>query len=263
MSFEFSRPLIFVAHPDDETIACAGLMQRMAASLVVFATDGAPPHYGFERKFGSLENYSRARFHEAAQALGQVSNCSLHRLVRAEGSYFVDQHLFQDIPQALASLCKIARDFSPDALITHAYEGGHIDHDTCSFIARHAADALSLRRFEFPLYWMDGSGKATKQTFRDVGDSPTEWRLTEAEVLTKGKMLAEYRTQAGLAAAFPPATERIRPASRSDFSIAPCPSYSYRSWWSRFWHSRISARSVLKKFAQFELQTDRTKTSHR
>jgi LmbE family N-acetylglucosaminyl deacetylase len=58
------RPLIFVAHPDDETIACAGLLQRVPASLVVFATDGAAPGLGGERKYGSLKVYSDLRFQE-------------------------------------------------------------------------------------------------------------------------------------------------------------------------------------------------------
>jgi hypothetical protein len=44
----FRRPLIFVAHPDDETLACGGLLQRFPGALVVFATDGTPAGYGLE-----------------------------------------------------------------------------------------------------------------------------------------------------------------------------------------------------------------------
>ena len=36
------RTLVIVAHPDDETITCGGLLQRMRDPCVVFATDGAP-----------------------------------------------------------------------------------------------------------------------------------------------------------------------------------------------------------------------------
>jgi len=56
------RPLIFVAHPDDETLACGGLLQRVGKSLVVFATDGAAPGFGCERRYGSLKDYSDLRF---------------------------------------------------------------------------------------------------------------------------------------------------------------------------------------------------------
>ena len=54
----FGRVLVLVAHPDDETIGCSGLLQRASSALVVFAVDGAPPHYGFEKKYGSLAQYS-------------------------------------------------------------------------------------------------------------------------------------------------------------------------------------------------------------
>jgi LmbE family N-acetylglucosaminyl deacetylase len=251
--FEFSRPLIFVAHPDDETIACGGLMQRMAASVVVFATDGAPPHYGYERQFGSLEKYSHLRFHEAGMALSHLPDCQFRRLSNRDGSYFVDQHLFHDLQPALVSLCAIAREFSPDAVISHVYEGGHIDHDACSFLAMHAATLLSLRRFEFPLYWIDDGGKSRVQSFRDPGAPGVEWRLTEAELARKEKMLAEYKTQPELASGFPPETERIRFATRNDFSVSLCRDYSYRTWRPRLWRPRISSKALLKKFAEFQI----------
>jgi LmbE family N-acetylglucosaminyl deacetylase len=247
LPFDFNRPLIFVAHPDDETIACGGLLQRMTESQVVIATDGAPPHYGFKRRFGTLEKYSTVRFQEAARALGYVPNCSIHRLAKPDGSYFVDQHLFRDLDWALGSLCKIARAFSPDALLCHAYEGGHIDHDTCSFIAMHCAAALSLRRFEFPLYWEDENGKSTVQQFRDGGAVPVEWSLTASEVACKEKMLGEYKSQA-LASTFPSSPERIRAVTCTDFSKAHCRHYSYRDWW----RTRLSSKVLLKKLAQFD-----------
>jgi N-acetylglucosamine malate deacetylase 2 len=219
----------------------------MPASLVVFATDGAPPHYGFKHKFGSLKNYSNTRFQEATRALGQVPNCSFQRLTKRDGSCFVDQHLFHDLERALDSLCTIARAFSPDALLCHAYEGGHIDHDTCSFIAMHCAAALSLRRFEFPLYWEDESGKSIVQQFRPSGAALVEWALTASEIACKEKMLGEYKSQPALASAFPLVTERIRAATYTDFTVPHCQHYSYRSWW----RTRLNSRALLKKFAQF------------
>jgi N-acetylglucosamine malate deacetylase 2 len=249
--FEFSRPLILVAHPDDETLGCGGLLQRMPASMVVFATDGAPPYYGFERKFHSLKNYSDLRFQEAARVGAHLPNCSFQRLTKPDGTYFVDQHLFHDLRPALNSLCDIARAFSADALLSHAYEGGHIDHDACAFIARRAAADLSMKGFEFPLYFQDENGKAVFQQFRDSGLTPVEWRLTEAESALKAKMLTEYVTQPGLAEMFQLATERIRDASHTDFSVPQCRDYSYRDRWRRPWRTRISADVLLRKFAEF------------
>jgi LmbE family N-acetylglucosaminyl deacetylase len=254
--FDFSRPLIFVAHPDDETLACGGLVQRMASSLVVFATDGAPPDHGFERKFGTLKRYSETRFQEAALALAQVPNCSFQRLTKPDGTYFVDEQLFHNLPQALASLCRIARCFSPDALLSHAYEGGHIDHDACSFLAMHAAAALALPRFEFPLYSRNQNGQLVLQQFCDASSAPAEWHLTETEVLCKQKMIAAYASQRGLASAFHFSTERIRPATRTDFSIAACRDYSYRNRWQRLWRKGLSASALLRNFRKFEVRQD-------
>jgi LmbE family N-acetylglucosaminyl deacetylase len=52
--------------------------------------------------------------------------------------------LFEDLPDAATSLLAIAHTYSPDAIISHAYEGAHIDHDACSFLAMHIAAALSV-----------------------------------------------------------------------------------------------------------------------
>ena len=200
--------------------------------------------------FGSLENYSTTRFQEATRALGHASNCSFQRLTKPDGSYFVDQHLFHDLDRALDSLCTIARAYSPDVLLCHAYEGGHIDHDTCSFIAMHCAAALSLRRFEFPLYWEDESGKSIVQQFRDTGAVPVELTLRAREISCKEKMLSEYKSQPALVSAFPLATERIRAATYTDFTVSHCRQYSYRSWC----RTRLRSRALLKKFARFEAQ---------
>jgi N-acetylglucosamine malate deacetylase 2 len=268
-TLEFRRPLIFVAHPDDETLGCGGLLQRMDASLVVFATDGAPPYDGLERRFRSLKEYSALRFQEAARALAHLPNCSYQRLTKLQGEYFVDQHLFQDLRPALNSLCHIARGFLPDALLSHAYEGGHIDHDACSFIASHAAAALSLRRFEFPLYWLNEDGKGVVQQFRDTSSDAVELHLTDAEIARKKKMLAEYKTQPGIATGPPPTIERRRPAARTDYSIPMCRVYDYRDWHSclrfgpffRKWRDQRGSKILLNKFADFELKSPATDTT--
>lgn len=252
MVFDFSRPLIFVAHPDDETLACGGLLQRMASSLVVFATDGAPHHHGFERKFGTLQHYSETRFQEAAVAVAQVSHCSFQRLTKPDGAYFVDEQLFRDLAPAFLSLCRIARSFSPDALVSHAYEGGHIDHDACSFLTMHVAATLALRRFEFPLYSRNPAGLLVLQQFCDEGCAPLEWHLTEPELSCKRMMLAAYKSQPGLASAFSLGSERIRLATRTDFCRAHCRDYSYRNRWQRLWQKGISASVLLKNFKEFE-----------
>jgi LmbE family N-acetylglucosaminyl deacetylase len=264
-----SRPLILVAHPDDETLACGGLLQRVPASMVVFATDGTPGGYGLERTFGSLKAYTELRLQEGSRALGHIPNASFKWMTLTDGFYFSDQHVFEDLPDAAISLRAIAQAFAPEAIVSHAYEGAHIDHDACSFLAMHVAAALSLKRFEFPMYWLDKSGKAVLQQFRDISSSAAagrsngsladveELQLSEAEILCKNKMRAEYRTQQGTVSTFAPGTERFRLAvtNSSAFSLAQCPSYLFQERHPRFYHTyrhRLPARRLLKKFAEFE-----------
>jgi LmbE family N-acetylglucosaminyl deacetylase len=263
----FSRPLIFVAHPDDETLACGGLLQRFPESLVVFATDGTPAGYGLERRYGRLKAYTELRFQEAACALSHVPNASFKWITGADGSYFGDMHVHEELQAAAISLRAIAQVFAPDAIVSHSYEGAHIDHDACSFIAMHVASALLLKRFEFPMYWLDQSGKAVLQRFRDgglgvaaralEGTAIMKWQLSEAEIECKKKMMAEYRTQQGTVSTFDPSTERFRPATTTSasFAVRLCRDYLYQERPPRFYHTRrhrLPAKVLLKKFAEFE-----------
>jgi LmbE family N-acetylglucosaminyl deacetylase len=259
--------LIFVAHPDDETLACGGLLQRVPASLVVFATDGASPGFGCERTFGSLKAYSEVRFQEASRALAHVSNASYQRLTKPDGSYFVELNLFEELPEALAALCVLGRSFSPDVMISHAYEGAHIDHDACSFLAMQACAALSLMRFEVPLYWLDQRRKPVLQRFRDDGNEVIEWQLSDAEIQVKKQMMAEYNSQRGTVSTFDPSSERMRLAAidGSAFSAALCRSYLHQERRPRFYHTRrhrLSAKVLLRKFAKLEVSKQQNDPDH-
>jgi len=211
----------------------------------------------------------RHEHQEAARALSHVPNSTFKWLTGTDGSYFADMHVHEDLPAAATCLRAIAQAFAPDAIVSHTYEGAHIDHDACSFIAMHVAAALSLKGFEFPMYWLDQSGKACLQRFRDgglrVGARALEsteaqvmkWQLSEAEIECKKKMMEEYRTQRGTVSTFDPRIERFRPATStsSSFSISLCRDYLYQNRPPRFYHTRrhrLSAKALLKKFAEFE-----------
>jgi N-acetylglucosamine malate deacetylase 2 len=240
------RVLVFVAHPDDETIGCGVLLQRLPSALVVFAVDGAPPGYGFERKFGELLNYSEQRFKEAASALSFTPNCSFQRLKSPSGAYFHDRRLFAELEQAATSLLVIAKQFSPEAIVSHAFEGGHIDHDACSFLASHAASTLSVKCFEFPLYWQNKNGQDTFQQFRNPQEGIISLRPSSAEIAIKHKMLAEYKTQGDVVAAFSPEIERFRPVPSYD--------YAHPAWSMKYpgpWRRRHDAKKMLQRFSEF------------
>jgi N-acetylglucosamine malate deacetylase 2 len=243
----FGRLLVLAAHPDDETIGCSGLLQRCAAGLVVFAVDGAPPHYGFERKYGSLRDYSDLRFGEAARALRALPHVSFRRLQRRDGSFFLDQHLFLELPEVFACLKEITRNFAPEVVVSHAFEGGHIDHDACHVLARTLGPELGLPGLEFPLYWRTEQGKDVLQEFRERVDQECVLQLSQQELQVKREMVAQYQSQQGLTHVFPLDPERFRPMARAPVE---------KPRWSRYpFENRrrfLKADAFLRRVAEFE-----------
>jgi len=237
--------LLFVAHPDDETIGCSGLLQRASSALIVFAVDGAPPHYGFEKKYGSLQQYSDIRFLEASHALRALPHCSFRRLARQNGAHFVDQHLFEQLPEALTSLNQFVCRFSPDFIVTHAYEGGHIDHDACHVLAAYIARAHSLMVMEFPSYWKAEDGRDIFQEFRDSRNDDVILRLSEHEIQVKRQMLASYRTQQALTPVFHLHSERFRPALDESHTECAWEHYAFENR-----RRRLKAKLFLEKVEQ-------------
>src|SRR5215469_5098873 len=67
--------LVLVAHPDDESLGCGILLQRIADTTVLLCTDGAPaitrPWYS--RIFPGRESYAEKRLSELRAALKEGS----------------------------------------------------------------------------------------------------------------------------------------------------------------------------------------------
>ena len=126
------RTLVIVAHPDDETVACAALLQRIREPHVLFCTEAVP----------STRSSGDATVHAKPTALRQKKPARPQSRRRREvefsrarsGEPIIDQQLFQHLPEAMDSVSDVVSRVRPNALLTIAYEGGHPDHDSCSFI---------------------------------------------------------------------------------------------------------------------------------
>jgi LmbE family N-acetylglucosaminyl deacetylase len=131
--------------------------------------------------------------------------------------------------QASSQLADVARRLSAlmdergvEVVLTHAYEGGHPDHDAVAF-AVHAAARLGPAPvvIDMPFYRAGPEGW-TLQAFVPDPRAPeiAIWLDDEARAL-KRRMLEAHATQAQTLAAFEPTVERFRRAPAYDFGALP------------------------------------------
>jgi LmbE family N-acetylglucosaminyl deacetylase len=221
---EAANMAVVVAHPDDETIGCGALLSRMQGATVVLVTDGAPRNLADAEAYGfaSAQDYADRRLVEMREALS-LAKLPEDALV-ALG--IPDQEAALNLAPLTRRLLDLAKRRRINVLLTHAYEGGHPDHDAAAF-AVHAACRLlaheGWRTFimEMPFYRLSDSG-AILQQFHPV---PEELELTlpldPDERALKRSMIAAHQTQREVLRTFPLDFEKFRPAPAYDFRAPP------------------------------------------
>jgi N-acetylglucosamine malate deacetylase 2 len=204
-----SRVAVVVAHPDDETIGAGAQLPRFRHLTLVHVTDGAPRdgHDAAAAGCASPEAYAEIRRAELAAAL-VAGNVRPERVV-ALG--YADQEAVFAAREITRRLAALFAEQSIDAVLTHAYEGGHPDHDTVAFCVARAApprivEMAGYNAFGFSIF---------------VGPPGTEIELDPEDQARKRRMVASFRTQARVLAPFPLDRERFRLAPRHDFSRPP------------------------------------------
>jgi LmbE family N-acetylglucosaminyl deacetylase len=238
--------LVVVAHPDDEVIACAALMQKMRQAVVVFATDGAPHEEGFWRQYGSRQAYAELRRHEARHALRIVSACPVFLADYVKGG-IADQELFRNLPAAIAALEKIVVRVGPASLLTLAYQGGHPDHDAACFMASVVGRRAVLPVWECPLYHRNADGSSALQTFPALTGGEVALHCECPLLQKKIQMFRAYESQRPILESFRPDYETYRPLADYDFTRPPLPwKLNYEMWgW------QMSGTELASAFAKY------------
>jgi LmbE family N-acetylglucosaminyl deacetylase len=218
--------MLIVAHQDDETIGCAFLLQRHASLHISFCTDGGSPRsrpvwrgLGMARR----SEYVATRRREAYAALR-----SSGATFRVEFHQKEDGELLKSLQPLYAELSTILQEFRPNFLVTHAYEGGHPDHDCCSFITRQLSEEFSVPVWEFPIYHRGRRGVVAQEFLRT---SPDIERLfpDHERLLYKCNMMAIYQSQdrlGNLSIFDYSRPELYRPQPQYDFTQKPDPASS-------------------------------------
>jgi N-acetylglucosamine malate deacetylase 2 len=212
------RAMIVVAHPDDETLGAGALLARLDHAFVVHLADGAPA--APER-----QAYADRRRREvlAALAIAHIPESQTRSLG------LVDQQAVYSLAWAAREIAALLLWEVPDLVITHAYEGGHPDHDAAAFVCRaafqlceRAGGPVPMGLIEMPFYHHEQSRPVIARFLAPDRDA-REIQLDDFQQQKKKRMLAELHSQAHVVAAFPTDVERFRTAPLYDFSSPPHP----------------------------------------
>jgi LmbE family N-acetylglucosaminyl deacetylase len=240
--FAYTAPTLFlVAHPDDESLGGAIILQRVKKALVVFCTSGAvlmPPvwlRYGTPRRYGKIRE---------AEAEAAVQLAGDHK---TEFLRFKDSKTHQYLSEIYSRVAALVASFQPHAIVTHALEGAHEDHDVCSFIAQHLAQKFPVEVWEMALYYKsDKTGEIIRNAFRNELEPAQVLKPTAQELGTKNKMLAAHQSQKHIVERFDSSRELIRRQT-------PVSEYRYLSRQAQgLTVNKTRVDAIVRKFERFE-----------
>lgn len=140
-----SRLVVVAPHPDDEVLACGGLLAVAAArghlTLVVSVSDGEASHAGSAQwTVQRLRDRRRLEWAEGLRRLG-LNPCDHVRLALPDGAVHAHRHALRSRLQSLLS--------KRDVVVTTYRHDGHPDHETVAAVC----EACGARSIEAPV-WM-------------------------------------------------------------------------------------------------------------
>lgn len=231
---------VVVAHADDETLFAGPLLGRLDRGALIHVTDGAPRDMTDARRLGfaTRDDYAAARAAELDRAVTALES----RVARIAYG-IADQEAVEALP---AIIDRLARDLEGIAAVaTHAYEGGHPDHDAVAF-----AVAAAVRRIgraggrppaivEFASYHLRDGERVWAEFWPDAGSPEYGRAFSRSDSARVDAAVAAHATQAGVFGAWRPDVERWRAAPIYDFAAPPPPG---ECLYDRFGWAMTSAR---------------------
>jgi len=152
---------------------------------------------------------------------------------------FPDQEAYMRIPEIVNSLSAVLEKIKPDEFMSHAYEGGNIDHDTVALTSAIVTKKLNIPvHYDFPdnnVY----NGQTCIWKFLPGSPTPVQYTKMDAQLFDlKSKVIKLYKSQATSLnaywltsdkASFKKNGEPYRVAPDYDFTKPPAAEFRYNS----------------------------------
>jgi LmbE family N-acetylglucosaminyl deacetylase len=228
----------------------------LPAVKILHLSDGAALSQEELEVAGSDTNaeYVARRREECAEALAlaNVEPSSIENRDFAQGG------LAYSLVDSTKLVLEFLRKTSPRAVITHAYEGGHPDHDAAAFSVHWAACLLRDHGLEPPTIfemavYPGGNGQSKVPEFLHSPSRESTTLLLDAKANDlKARMFACLKTQSLVLANSPLGPEKFRQAPAYDFRLPPhLGKLHYEEFpWSMTgkewrWHAREAVKKLL------------------
>jgi N-acetylglucosamine malate deacetylase 2 len=217
-----SRCAVIVAHPHDEVIGAGGLIARLKDVIVLHVTDGAvrePQRTGFTRRKVNIKTIKA----ECASALA-LANVPEDRIIELGISDHQASYFLVPITRRIAAFLQRS---GSEVVLTHAYEGGHPDHDATAFATHAAMRLLKRNGFKPPVLFEIAVRPSDDGKTRVLDFLPGQWRETTTLILNKQgqdlkqRMLDCFRGQLDLSPESPLGREKFRRPPDCDLALAP------------------------------------------
>lgn len=220
------RCSVIVAHPNDEIVGGGCLISKLPNVRVVHVSTGAPQSLDEAQAaaYGDASEYAEARRRECLSALSlahvpedHVVELGLDQLQASFRMVHLTKRLLRFLQQT-----------TPQILLTHAYEGGHPDHDAVAF-ATHVASRLLHKNglmppviFEMAIHPSDEGAKVPEFLHKPLLESTTLMLDPKARAL-KEQMFNCFETQRQVMERSPLGPEKFRRAPVYNFRLPPHP----------------------------------------
>lgn len=157
------RPLLVLAHPNDE-LACSGVLQRLRDRIrVVFMTNGDglarrdhldPVPYAAIRRAEALESLRTSGLSaDRARFLGHSENEIYRNMARLKKSALRLSEVTAFFEPIRRSMAEAVYEFRPDVAFVVGFHGGHPEHNLAHFFGALAVRNLAREvEAEIPLY---------------------------------------------------------------------------------------------------------------